>query len=74
MAGKSVEEKIREKVKYQYSSIKCEDCDHAKWGSGRYGECYVLSGLVFKIIRSGICMLHSAFGGGNMKRDLSKLK
>lgn len=67
----TVRNKVWLKVRYQCSTTNCSNCKHSSnWSNDSdRGDCSVLVGLVFNVLRHGICRLHSAFNGGNVKYE-----
>jgi len=56
-------------VNYSISPLSCDNCSYSlpnEWVND-VGKCGVVTGSTFSILRKGICRLHSAFGGGNVK-------
>ena len=64
----TVRNKIWARLRYQCKSTNCGNCTHSGEWADNLGKCGVLVGLAFDVIRDGICKLHSAFNGGNIKR------
>jgi hypothetical protein len=52
-------------VRYQHSTTNCGNCDFAdsEWGGeGQFkGQCNLVKGLPFNIVRYGVCRSHSGF-------------
>jgi hypothetical protein len=64
----TVRNRIWAKLHYQCSTTNCSTCKHSSgWSDDNdKGKCNALSGLIFNVLRHGICKLHSAFNGGNI--------
>jgi hypothetical protein len=70
MATKDLTVQFWQRIRYSPSTTNCGNCSHAdkhQW-VGDNGVCNLFAALSFKVLRHGICKLHSAFNGGNIKR------
>ncbi len=69
MATEDLTKRFWRKIKYSTNATNCGNCRHAdkaQW-VGDDGVCNLFAALSFKVLRQGICKLHSAFNGGNIK-------
>ena len=58
--------KAKYRVNYTTDQLNCGNCLYSTndW-VGDNGKCTVFGGVIFDIIRTGICRLHSKFGHGS---------
>lgn len=71
-----VQSELRKAMRYQCSTTNCSTCSHSGgWNeSNDKGVCNAVAGFLVNILRYGICKLHSAFNGGNLKRSIDRIE